>query len=216
MRAGGLFFLILVEVVVAGILVVLVFLLVVIRILFIALAAEENEQDEHETEHGDENIRDVEDRQIIHKRGQEHILHIAAQQTVDAVGKSARHDEEQTPAADRGFDQLRCQRDDHENREHGAENDEEHARVLPAEEAEGGPVIMDVDDLEQTRDQIAGTGVERDVSGDPELCPLVENDDQQSNDGVQHNFLLSAADAALDFAAHKAALLPAWGRGSRV
>ena len=197
MAAGGGFFLFFVLVLVLldlFVFVVLVFFLVALVILvLVALSAEENEQNEHQAEHGDEDIRDVEDRQIVHKGGHEHILHIAAQETVDAVGQTARHDEQQAPAADGRLDQLRGESHDHKDREHGAENDEQHSCVFPAQEAEGGPVVVDVDQLDQTRDQLARAGVERNVSGDPELCPLVENNDQQSNNGVQHNTLLSAA-----------------------
>ena len=178
------------------------FVLVFVVIVFlVAPAAEKDEQDEDQAEHGDEDVRDVEDRQLVHEGGHEHVLDIAAEQTVDAVGQTARHDEQQAPAADGGLDELRRERDDHKDREHGAEDDEKHPRVFPAQEAEGGAVVMDVHQLDQAGDQLARAGVERDVPGDPELRPLVEDDDQQRNNGIQHVYLLSAAQAAIGFRA---------------
>ena len=52
---------------------------------------------------------------------------------------------------------------------------------------------MDVYKTDHTGKKLFHTCVEHNISGYPVLQPLVGNNDQQCNDGIQHIFLQSAA-----------------------
>ena len=51
---------------------------------------------------------------------------------------------------------------------------------------------MQVDQAQYAGDDFLDAGILDDIRGNPVLGPLIQNHDQQGNDGVQHIFLLSA------------------------
>jgi len=148
---------------------------------------------EQDAAHRDEDIRDVEDRKLGEEVQLEHILHKAVQETVDAVADAAGHDEHGAPAAKLAADDAGRQQDDHGDGEHAADGDQIPLGVGTGQEAEGSALVTHVHQAHEPGDQRLGAGVENDVPGDPVLRPLVEDDDQKGNDGIQHIFLLSAA-----------------------
>ena len=76
---------------------------------------------------------------------------------------------------------------DGDDDEHQRYHDENPAPAAAGQYAEGGAGVVDVHELEHTRDDGYGAGVERDVHRDPVFEPLVEYQDQHGGNGVNHS-----------------------------
>ena len=178
---------------------VILVILVIIIVVFqptvpggASFTAKENIQDEDKAEHSDGNIRHIKDGEV-EKLHLEHILHITVEDAVNAVADTAGHDKDCAPAAERAGDEIGGQGNDHGNGENDADDDEIDSGVSSAQKAESGALIMDVHETEHTGNKLFDSCVEHNISGNPVLQPLVGDDDQHSNDGIQHIFLQSAA-----------------------
>ena len=175
-----------------GLLVVLVVLIVLVVIVRLFLAAEQNVQDENEAEHRDEDIGHVEHGEV-EQFYLEHVLNIAVENAVDAVGQAARDHQHRAPAPDGAGDEVGSQRDDNAHGKDAADNDKVYPRAASAEEAERRAVVMDVDEADDTGDKLLYAHAHAEVACYPILHPLVEDYDQHSYYCIQHIVLLSAA-----------------------
>ena len=174
-------------------LVIFIVLIVIIVIIPGLFAAEQHVEDKNETEHGDKDISHVEYRKARPEVQPEHILHIAVEDTVDAIGEAACHNEHRAPAPDGAGNKVGGESDYHADGKDAADNNEIYPGSASAEEAERCAVIVDVHKADYTGDKLLYTHAYAEVACNPILHPLVKYDDQYSNYCIQHIILLSAA-----------------------
>ena len=149
----------------------------------------DDSQGKDDSEHGDEDISHVEDGEVkqLHL---EHIHHITVNDPVDAVGEAAGSHHYQAPPCHAAGDKVGGKSQDHGNAEHHGNDDKVDAGPTAAEQTESGAVIGDIDKADHARDELDNVIAHEGV-GDPVLHCLVQDDDQQSNNGIKHTFLLS-------------------------
>ena len=173
---------------------VVVLVVVILIVLFlVTVSAEKQRHDEQQCKDGYEDIRDVEYREVGRELEHEHVLHVAVQNTVDAVSDAARHHEHRAPTAKRVGDEVRGEGDDYRNGEHAADDYKRDARAAAVQKAESGSGIMDVHHAYHAGDKLVDGALQRDIARDPVFDPLIDDNGEQRNYRIQHIFLLSAA-----------------------
>ena len=149
-------------------------------------AAEDQIETEQHAADRDEDVREIKDAEPAEKLGlqPEHIHHVTEQPPVDAVADGARHRQYRCPPAESAADEMPGQRHNNDHGTHHRQKHEEPARA--GENAQRGPVVMDVHQLDYAGNQRPRAGVQRHVGGDPVFEPLISDQDKDGKYGIQH------------------------------
>ena len=174
----------------------LVILEFIIVIVVSSCFPEDHSKGEYDGKNGDKNIGQVEYREV-NEFQLEHVLYIAIQHTVQAVGESAGCYQNNAPARKLSGDQLCSQGNNHGHCEDSRQNNKGNPRAAPSEESERGTVVMDIGKTQDSGNKLFSGRSQRNMALNPELDVLVGNDDQHSDNSIQHSVLLSAAEAAV-------------------